>query len=123
MVIHFNRVWDKSYEKYKSSRHEDKLTIIVSHPHGCSKMIGVGQWMDAYKASGYKKFTYTTPTCPGSSGATVFCLGSNRWGCAYQRVHSGTLKSGANYNGSRYENKKSCPLCSLQQNTEQNCTR
>ncbi|KAK6979534.1 hypothetical protein BgiMline_020519 [Biomphalaria glabrata] len=47
MVIHFNRVWDKSYEKYKSSRHEDKLTIIVSHPHGCSKMIGVGQWMDA----------------------------------------------------------------------------
>ncbi|GFO44809.1 hypothetical protein PoB_007131400 [Plakobranchus ocellatus] len=48
------------------------LCVIVSHPHGQSKQITVGEierWemRDLQK----KRFVYSTDTCPGSSGAPV----------------------------------------------------
>uniref|UniRef100_A0A2C9L905 Uncharacterized protein n=1 Tax=Biomphalaria glabrata TaxID=6526 RepID=A0A2C9L905_BIOGL len=98
MFKHFENVWEKVYKKYKASRSKHKLTFIVSHPHGCSKQVSVGQWKDKLEVDGRSKFTYTTCTCPGSSGAHVHCVGYSDWTSA-DLVHSGSLKSGLNYSG------------------------
>ncbi|KAH9508827.1 hypothetical protein Btru_050157 [Bulinus truncatus] len=96
-----NRKW-VVLNKYKKSQHVDKLIFIVSHPHGCSKQVSVGHWLDEYNvAFGFDRFTYTTCTCPGSSGAKVHCVGyegDGVWGF-YQYVHSGSLNSKLNYSG------------------------
>ncbi|KAH9503034.1 hypothetical protein Btru_075763 [Bulinus truncatus] len=100
-----NSLWPKVHDKYRESRDVDRLMFIVSHPHGCSKQISIGQWQDKYLVDdsmlNYNKFSYTTSTCPGSSGATVYCLGYSGW-WLYQLVHSGTLKTGLNYSGSSF---------------------
>lgn len=57
---------------------EHNLTIIVSHPHGCSKCVTVGQCTTKKKtvAKNYNtQYYYTTPSCSGSSGAPVYILG------------------------------------------------
>ncbi|XP_055866374.1 uncharacterized protein LOC106069413 [Biomphalaria glabrata] len=98
MFKHFVNVYWKVCDKYSASRSPHKLTFIVSHPHGCSKQVSVGQWKDRLKVGYKSKFTYTTCTCPGSSGAHVQCLGYNdlTWS---DLVHSGNFKSGLNYSG------------------------
>ena len=65
-------------------------TLIVSHPHGQSKKITVGQGRHAEPPLA----EYNTATCPGSSGATVFwfhpdetCRRFNLW---FPSVHSGS---------------------------------
>ncbi|BFZ14264.1 hypothetical protein BsWGS_17303 [Bradybaena similaris] len=70
---------------------EDKLTIIVSHPHGCSKYVTVGNMegrLAAEDDADWTQYTYTTPTCPGSSGAPIFMLGKH--GYIDNHHHSGT---------------------------------
>ncbi|KAI8780335.1 hypothetical protein BgiBS90_019529, partial [Biomphalaria glabrata] len=103
MLKDFKPVWWKVWNKYLASRSKHKLTFIVSHPHGCSKQVSVGQWKDKVEVEvGIRsKFTYTTCTCPGSSGAHVQCLGYRdlNWP---ELVHSGSLKSGLNYSGVGY---------------------
>ncbi|CAG5125583.1 unnamed protein product, partial [Candidula unifasciata] len=49
------------------------LLIIVSHPHGCSKQISLGHWrsIEVDRETSTVSLMYTTPTCPGSSGALV----------------------------------------------------
>ncbi|KAH9500321.1 hypothetical protein Btru_073752 [Bulinus truncatus] len=70
----------------------DNLTFIVSHPHGSSKYISFGFCERSYllgqfdKDLDLTKLIYTTPTCPGSSGAAVRCVG-----LGVGHVHSGTL--------------------------------
>uniref|UniRef100_A0A2C9L6X3 Uncharacterized protein n=1 Tax=Biomphalaria glabrata TaxID=6526 RepID=A0A2C9L6X3_BIOGL len=99
MWKHFKNVWEKVWDKYISSRSKHKLTFIVSHPHGCSKQVSVGQWKDRLEVDEVRsKFTYTTCTCPGSSGAHVQCLGYRDWTWT-ELVHSGSFKSGLNYSG------------------------
>uniref|UniRef100_A0A2C9KIQ2 Uncharacterized protein n=1 Tax=Biomphalaria glabrata TaxID=6526 RepID=A0A2C9KIQ2_BIOGL len=94
---HFRNVWEDVRNIYTESREKQKLTFIVSHPHGCSKQVSVGQWKDRQQVGGLYKFTYTTCTCPGSSGAHVFCLGyDHTWS---DLIHSGSLDSGLNYSG------------------------
>ncbi|BFZ25943.1 hypothetical protein BsWGS_28982 [Bradybaena similaris] len=69
----------KPLQTWKISQKEttpDKqpLLFIVSHPHGCSKQISIGRWTSACMIPNEQySFTYTTATCPGSSGALV-CL-------------------------------------------------
>ncbi|KAH9500317.1 hypothetical protein Btru_073745 [Bulinus truncatus] len=51
------------------------------------------------------KFTYTTCTCPGSSGAIVHFVGykdcvGGKW--LYHHVHSGSLNSKLNCSGAGY---------------------
>uniref|UniRef100_A0A2C9LAN0 Uncharacterized protein n=1 Tax=Biomphalaria glabrata TaxID=6526 RepID=A0A2C9LAN0_BIOGL len=99
MYKHFENVRGKVLIKYVSSRSEHKFLFIVSHPHGCSKQVSVGQWNDRLKVGGRFKFTYTTCTCPGSSGAHVQCLGYRDYWNWSELVHSGSLKSGLNYSG------------------------
>ncbi|XP_059153074.1 uncharacterized protein LOC131938867 [Physella acuta] len=97
MVRQFNVLRDKVSDKYKSRGDVDKLTIIVSHPHGCSKQVSVGHWVDrqVVRQDG-TRYTYTTSTCPGSSGAVVYRLGCY-W--SFGHPHSGANSGGLNYSG------------------------
>ncbi|XP_059168299.1 uncharacterized protein LOC131950245 [Physella acuta] len=85
MMKRFNVLDKKVSAKYESRRDVDKLTIIVSHPHGCSKQVSVGHWVDRKVHSQEVQgkmltwYTYTNCTCPGSSGARVYRLGY--YGC------------------------------------------
>ncbi|KAK6964600.1 hypothetical protein BgiMline_031839 [Biomphalaria glabrata] len=95
---HFENFWRKVYNKYSDSGSPHKLTFIVSHPHGCSKQVSVGQWKERLEVGSRSQFTYTTCTCPGSSGAQVHCLGYRYWTWS-ALVHSDSLKSKINYSG------------------------
>ncbi|KAH9500974.1 hypothetical protein Btru_069382 [Bulinus truncatus] len=85
-------LWRKVRNKYKKIS-DIKMTYIVSHTHGCHKQVSIGRLMVNYKFGecnkniDFAKLTYTTSTCPGSSGARVYCLGSG----------NGALDSGLNY--------------------------
>ncbi|XP_059156673.1 uncharacterized protein LOC131941435 isoform X2 [Physella acuta] len=86
-------------DKYESRRDVDKLTIIVSHPHGCSKQVSVGHWVHRQEVGMLKqiRYSYTACTCPGSSGAQVYRVG---WGWS-AHTHSGANANsgGLNYSG------------------------
>ncbi|XP_055866813.1 uncharacterized protein LOC106062540 [Biomphalaria glabrata] len=99
MCKHHESVWMKVLDKYFDSRSKHKLNFIVSHPHGCSKQVSIGQWKDRLEVDGRSKFTYTTCTCSGSSGAYVYCLGYFNYLTWSDLVHSGSFKSGLNYSG------------------------
>lgn len=66
--------------------------VVISHPHGRPKKVSVGRLVSGAQDS---SFNYSTPTCPGSSGAPLFLVDSERlcpgffpwFGC----VHSGTF--------------------------------
>ncbi|XP_059149768.1 uncharacterized protein LOC131936721 isoform X2 [Physella acuta] len=106
IMIRFIDLWQKLEDKYKSRRDVDKLTFIVSHPHGWSKKVSVGHWLhrqelprpdvNGHVAKGkLTRYTYTTCTCPGSSGAFVY-----RIGCAWSsHPHTGSKSTGLNYSG------------------------
>ncbi|XP_055866371.1 uncharacterized protein LOC106061161 [Biomphalaria glabrata] len=102
MFKHFENVWEKVWDKYSASSPSHKLTFIVSHPHGCSKQVSVGQWKDRLEVGSRYKFTYTTCTCPGSSGAHVHCLGYRDLWTWSELVHSGSIKPGLNFSGVGY---------------------
>ncbi|BFZ20990.1 hypothetical protein BsWGS_24029 [Bradybaena similaris] len=56
------------------------LLFIVSHPHGCSKQISIGRCHSLLPQLGKDcSYTYTTGTCPGSSGAGVHLLHTSAW--------------------------------------------
>ncbi|XP_059157966.1 uncharacterized protein LOC131942238 [Physella acuta] len=83
--------------KYERFFGVDKLTVIVSHPHGCPKQVSVGQLTHKRKRFGFMtRYWYTTCTCPGSSGAPVYMLGYVEW--SYDHPHSGSNSEG-NYSG------------------------
>ncbi|KAK6978922.1 STE20-like serine/threonine-protein kinase isoform X2 [Biomphalaria glabrata] len=85
----FNNI---TYHKYNGTSEEDKLMFTVSHPHGCCKLVSLGQWKDKYTSDIIlQQFTYYTCTCAGCSGAPVYCVGH----CLH--YHSGSLKSGLCY--------------------------
>ncbi|XP_059158817.1 uncharacterized protein LOC131942871 isoform X2 [Physella acuta] len=91
----FDDLWEKVSEKYTQFVDVDKLTVIVSHPHGCPKKVSVGQWTQKHvRDDGWYKYMYTTCTCPGSSGACVYMPGYVRW----RHPHSGSNSEG-NYSG------------------------
>lgn len=94
----FDELWTSVNERYKRVEDVDKLTVIVSHPHGGAKQVSVGQWTNRHVRDGwprYSKYTYTACTCPGSSGASVYKLGQDG---LYTHPHSGTGQAG-NYSG------------------------
>ncbi|XP_059148129.1 uncharacterized protein LOC131935639 [Physella acuta] len=94
----FDRFCTEVRKKYSRFVDVDKLTVIVSHPHGCPKQVSVGQWTHKRERDDYRtRYVYTTCTCPGSSGATVYSLEYIRsWD--YQHLHSGSNDEG-NYSG------------------------
>ncbi|XP_059148099.1 uncharacterized protein LOC131935615 [Physella acuta] len=91
-------VWDK----YKSFVDVDKLTVIVSHPHGFPKQVSVGQWTHKHERDDifedeitWTRYVYNACTCPGSSGAFVYRPG---YVVLYLHPHSGSNSHG-NYSG------------------------
>ncbi|XP_059168770.1 uncharacterized protein LOC131950568 [Physella acuta] len=86
-------------DKYRRFVDVDKLTVIVSHPHGCPKQVSVGQWTHKHERGDWIRYWYTTCTCPGSSGASVYMLGYG--GLPYSKPHSGSNSKG-NYSGEYY---------------------
>ncbi|XP_059159728.1 uncharacterized protein LOC131943563 isoform X1 [Physella acuta] len=87
-------------DKYWRFDDVDKLTVIVSHPHGCPKQVSVGQWTHRHERDGWTRYWYTTCTCPGSSGAHVYMLG--HVGLFYHHPHSGSNSEG-NYGGEWFD--------------------
>ncbi|XP_059159756.1 uncharacterized protein LOC131943567 [Physella acuta] len=75
MCQRFGDLCKEVRDKYGRFVHVDKLTIIVSHPHGCPKQVSVGQWTHRQERDGWTRYWYTTCTCPGSSGACVYRMG------------------------------------------------
>ncbi|CAL1538672.1 unnamed protein product [Lymnaea stagnalis] len=82
-------------EVYWPYRLHARLTVIASHPHGCSKQISLGEWTRMnrmYGSDNVTTYNYTTCTCPGSSGAYVYLLGKPRRG--FHHAHKGTNSYG-----------------------------
>lgn len=80
---------------------QHSLTIIVSHPHGCSKRVSLGHYTSRQMVKTiWSRYTYSTPTCPGTSGALVFVLGS----CLllFDHAHSGNCEGNKNLNFSGF---------------------
>ncbi|XP_059143857.1 uncharacterized protein LOC131931171 [Physella acuta] len=71
---------------------DQQLTVIVSHPHGCPKQVSVGHSTNKDENEEWTRYTYTTATCPGSSGAPVYILEAGE-------VFMSHLHSGANDRG------------------------
>ncbi|XP_059152020.1 uncharacterized protein LOC131938134 [Physella acuta] len=103
----FDDLCKEVMDKYMRFADVDKLTVIVSHPHGCPKQVSVGQWThrrERFDGDGddddddilWTRYWYTTCTCPGSSGATVYRPGYD--GSWYNHPHSGSSPVG-NYSG------------------------
>ena len=79
-----------------------RLCIIVSHPHGLSKRVSLGQWtrrieQGAHKLKTYCKYEYDTPTCPGSAGAFVYIPGISDIAHRPNHHHWGVNGKGINY--------------------------
>ncbi|CAG5132248.1 unnamed protein product [Candidula unifasciata] len=83
---------------------KETLAIIVSHPHGCSKQVSIGHCTYLSIAEGeWTKYTYTTATCPGSSGAPVFVLGrGSRWWWWFTHAHCGNCEHNKDLNYSTH---------------------
>ncbi|XP_059167089.1 uncharacterized protein LOC131949285 [Physella acuta] len=96
MCERFYYLRGEARDKYRSFVDVDKLTVIVSHPHGCPKQVSVGRWTRKCQRYGNTRYWYTTCTCPGSSGAAVYRLEYDRW--KYYHPHSGSNSEG-NYSG------------------------
>lgn len=72
---------------------DNNLTVIISHPHGCSKMISVGELIGKEmkeEDENMARYVYTTHSCPGSSGAPVFILAKRLW--YDEHPHSGSMR-------------------------------
>lgn len=90
------------------------FAIIVSHPHGASKAFSIGRLMEykkipekvgilkrflrqvAGKRSCLRVTTYSTPTCPGCTGAPVITGYDDGWGWWSLSHSTADLNSGIN---------------------------
>lgn len=99
MYRSFDHIFWRVRIRYHSIRDVNRYMFIVSHPHGCSKQVSFGQWTekDHVGDGDYYKLTYDTCTCPGTSGASVFCVGYSSSGMR-PHVHSGALNE-INFSG------------------------
>jgi hypothetical protein len=97
----------KSKPEYTRNMIPFELSIIVSHPHGCSKQISWG-----YKGSDHPNYiwseakfskVYTTATCRGSSGAHVIIIDNivvDNY--LYELIHCGRCKKDKQLNVGNY---------------------
>ncbi|CAL1545066.1 unnamed protein product, partial [Lymnaea stagnalis] len=89
-INEYNNVYGKVHHTFKGSSEKHCLAIIVSNPHGFSKQVSVGEWVEKKKkcANTYY-YTYNTLACEGSVGAHVFILGSSSSVLFNQHIHLG----------------------------------
>lgn len=72
----------KVSKKIDTGNHDNRLAIVVSHPHGCAKKVTIGRWTEKFRiaGTGYTVYHYTACTCPGTSGAPVYILDRQTFG-------------------------------------------
>ncbi|CAL1543776.1 unnamed protein product [Lymnaea stagnalis] len=73
-------------EKNVLKEHEtvsQDLVFHISHPHGRSKTVTLGNIVSADTRNGHYKIIYRLATCPGSSGGPVFVIPANIYGINY----------------------------------------
>ena len=82
-----------------SSSVQDKLCVIISHPHAMHKMVTLGKIKKMNLYGKDHRFSYSTDTCSGSSGGPVIVLQDNigpglEWStwAHWISVHSGSPK-------------------------------
>ncbi|KAI8771515.1 hypothetical protein BgiBS90_028234 [Biomphalaria glabrata] len=98
----FEALTPKVLKYYRKSGLQEKLTFMISHPHGCPKKVSFGATVDRYQIGLYRytKLTYTTSSCPGSSGAAVCCIEGQGSDFVLRHViHSGCLDRSLNVSG------------------------
>ncbi len=61
-VNNWHAALEKYYNTVKSA--EDKLLVMVSHPHGCKKHVSIGKWSKLKP-----RVQHDAATCPGCSGS------------------------------------------------------
>ncbi|KAI8776220.1 hypothetical protein BgiBS90_023376, partial [Biomphalaria glabrata] len=73
MLDKFEQSWENAFDKYVDSVkwENERLTVIVSHPHGFKKHISLGKALTPNDESSVKQIAYDNPTCKGSTGAYV----------------------------------------------------
>ncbi|BFZ14237.1 hypothetical protein BsWGS_17275 [Bradybaena similaris] len=84
---------------------EHKLTVIVSHPHLCSKHVSVGEYVEVKSMENRDSLTsyiYTTASCPGSSGAPVFVLSRGWLWLLVEHPHCGVCEANPKFNRSGF---------------------
>ncbi|KAH9495343.1 hypothetical protein Btru_017478 [Bulinus truncatus] len=70
---------------------EKKLTMIVSHPHGCPKHFSFGEWVKKVEDSdSRRRYFYDAHACHGSDGGPVAMLSCLEQPSYYP--HSGSVK-------------------------------
>ncbi|RUS73506.1 hypothetical protein EGW08_018721 [Elysia chlorotica] len=91
------REWSSLWNEVKDKLYGSDVSMVVSHPHGCSKQFSVGrclsrEWGQAAGGQGWYRYTYDVPTCPGSSGAPVWVPGRDGLLSGYA-PHSGSFNA------------------------------
>jgi hypothetical protein len=71
----FTTLYETTFDKFWEVENPEKLVVIVSHPHGAHKKVSIGKILKKITFSdGYSSISYSTNTCPGSTGAFLYIL-------------------------------------------------
>jgi hypothetical protein len=71
----FTNLYETTFDKFWEVKNPEKLVVIVSHPHGAHKKVSIGKILEKNTFSdGYSSISYSTNTCPGSTGAFLYIL-------------------------------------------------
>lgn len=85
--------WSSAWPEVDKILYGKNFSIVVSHPHGCSKQMSIGhcierEWGKENEDEFWYKYAFTAATCPGCSGAPVWVPGSDGLYSGYA-PHSG----------------------------------
>ncbi|GFR92192.1 hypothetical protein ElyMa_006194400 [Elysia marginata] len=91
------RRWTELWPQVKGVLYGTDVSMVVSHPHGCSKQFSIGrcldrEWGEVPGGQGWYRYTYDAATCPGSSGAPVWVPGRDGLFSGYA-PHSGSFSA------------------------------
>ncbi|XP_059177390.1 uncharacterized protein LOC131956807 [Physella acuta] len=90
----YHKLQAEVYSEFKDKA--NGLVIVVGHPHGGPKKISFGEVgkekgkeikKDVREQQEWCQYRYSTATCPGSSGSTVYILGQPLCGYGYWFGH------------------------------------
>ncbi|KAK6975433.1 hypothetical protein BgiMline_021792, partial [Biomphalaria glabrata] len=75
LLDNFTVLYEKCFDKFWNVKNPEKLVVIVSHPHGAPKKVSIGKSIRRKEVcDGQSVLTYSTNTCPGSTGAFLYIL-------------------------------------------------